>query len=156
MATLLPEKSTVTFKELSEREKALERESVEAELTDGKRGEEGGDVGALWRLRRDFVEIALLDTSTYLADYQTHKSDGGRERELYPRLESVDQEIQGTQLDIKSLESGERYIAVRFGLKWAGAIRKLDAANWRWILRQSYEFSNSSSATLKNPCLAGT
>lgn len=151
---LLPEKSTMTFEELSEREKRLERESVEEELADEKIPHP-----ELCRKCRSYAELALRQHCSihrHILRIITHEINGDRERELYPRLESLDQEVQGTQLDIKTLDSGERFIAVRFGLKWVGAIRKLDDANWPLVLRQSYEVAKATSTSEMNPCLTGT
>jgi hypothetical protein len=57
----------------------------------------------------------------------TVTSDG--EETLHPRLERIDDDIQGTQLELQKLDSGEVMLGMLYGLVVVGGLRTVSDSN---------------------------
>ncbi|RYP74902.1 hypothetical protein DL769_003908 [Monosporascus sp. CRB-8-3] len=98
-----------------------------------------------WIKWRPFGTWAALNTRTHCVFCRlvVHSlSDGSRQR-LHPRLAKLDPEVGVVQLYPERLPSGERYIAVEYGYRRAGAIRILRQDNFPKVLRQAYQAPGS-------------
>jgi hypothetical protein len=63
---------------------------------------------------------------------------------LHPHFDTINEEIQGTQLYPETLPSGEQYLAVEYAFRRVGIIRTVMDSNFRQVLRQGHEFRGDS------------
>ena len=63
---------------------------------------------------------------------------------LHPQLAAINPELQSTQLHPETLPSGERCLAIEFGLRRFGILRIITLANYRDVLRQAFEVTEDS------------